>query len=561
MPRWIDGPSAKRGEKRAAIVRLEQAALEAHAAGSFEEALHVLALQARLMIGAHQAAVSYVPHGNFNAAIHTHSFSEKYEKYNTYDVMPTGEGIWSLVIESRAPVRMTEQELYSHPRFEHFSGLKDARELEHPPMPGWLAVPMASTERTFLGVLQLSDKFAGEFTADDEEQLAKLATLFAPTFELHHLNEKLQSRAVALEQRTAELEVSEARYQDLYRNAPDMFGSVDFGTGRISQCNQTLERIIGRSHQDILGRSLSDLYHPDSAKAAEAAFQALRAKGQVRDAAVQLKLADGTALDVSLNASVVQDETGRTWGRLIWRDITERRRAQVALHQKQRELERSQQELQALAARLLTALEDERRRISRELHDDVNQRLALLTFEIDTLERDLPRSRSATVARLRALREQVVTLSDDVHSLAYQFHPAILDDLGLTAALESLTDDFTRREGIEIDVTQSLREQIAPEVAYCFYRVAQEALRNVARHARAGRVTLRLEQIDDGISLVISDSGVGFEPEVTDKRRRGLGVVGMEERVRLVNGRFSVTSRIGEGTRVQAWVPVPKEVT
>ena len=135
-------PSSEPGERRAAIVRIEQAALDAHATETFEDALHVLALQARLVVGAHQSAISYVPDGDFKAAIHTHSFSEKYEKYDTYDVMPTGDGIWGLVVNNRLPVRTTEHEINSHPQFKNFSGLKDARGLEHPPMPGWLAVPM-----------------------------------------------------------------------------------------------------------------------------------------------------------------------------------------------------------------------------------------------------------------------------------------------------------------------------------------------------------------------------------------------------------------------------------
>ena len=157
------------------------------------------------MVGAHQAAISYVPDGDFREAIHTHSFSEKYERYNSYDVMPTGEGIWGLVVEDRAPVRMTEEELHSHPQFKNFSGLMDDRGLEHPPMPGWLAAPMLSKDSRFLGVLQLTDKFEGDFTKDDEDQLVNLATLFAPTFELQYVNERLQKQADSLNQVTLEL--------------------------------------------------------------------------------------------------------------------------------------------------------------------------------------------------------------------------------------------------------------------------------------------------------------------------------------------------------------------
>ena len=115
---------------RAAIVReIDETAADAHLAASFEEALHELAQYARLMIGAHQSALSYVPDGDFHAAVHTHSFSKKYERYNTYDVMPTGEGIWGVVVEQKIPMRMTEEELVSHPRWRNFGNMKDARGL------------------------------------------------------------------------------------------------------------------------------------------------------------------------------------------------------------------------------------------------------------------------------------------------------------------------------------------------------------------------------------------------------------------------------------------------
>ena len=167
-----------------------------------------MALQARLLIGAHQSAISYVPDGDFTAAIHTHSFSEKYSRYDTYDVMPTGQGIWGLVVKNRAPVRMTEGELYSHPQFKHFSGLRNARGLEHPPMPGWLAAPMLGADGVFLGVIQLSDKIEGDFTQEDEEQLENFATLFSPTFELQYVNERLQGQAVSQTQASSELQRS-----------------------------------------------------------------------------------------------------------------------------------------------------------------------------------------------------------------------------------------------------------------------------------------------------------------------------------------------------------------
>lgn len=139
--------------KAAVVSNLERAAVDVAGAETFEEVLHAFALQARLLVPSHQAAASYIPGGEFAGAIHTHSFSPKYAKWNEYDVMPTGEGIWGCLASVRRPMRLTEEELYRHPRFNHFSGLKDARGLEHPPMPGWLAVPLLSKDGEMLGVI------------------------------------------------------------------------------------------------------------------------------------------------------------------------------------------------------------------------------------------------------------------------------------------------------------------------------------------------------------------------------------------------------------------------
>ena len=146
---------------------------------------------------------SYVPDGNFKAAIHTHSFSKKYEKYNAYDVMPTGEGIWGMIVEQKIPLRMTQEELVSHPRWKNFGGLKDGRGLEHPPMVGWLAIPIVRRDGGFVGVLQLSDKVEGEFTEEDQELLTRLASLIGPTLELQYVLNEAQSRAQQIEQKNS----------------------------------------------------------------------------------------------------------------------------------------------------------------------------------------------------------------------------------------------------------------------------------------------------------------------------------------------------------------------
>ncbi len=192
--------------KRAAMVYVDKAWVESYGSGTFEDALYELSLQARLLVEAHQVAISYVPDGDFQAAMHTHSFSEKYEKYNTYDVMPTGEGIWGLVVKDRRAVRMTDEELKSHPQWKNFSDMKDDRGLEHPPMRGWLALPILRQDGGFVGVLQASDKYEGEFTQEDLDALTHVANMIAPTFELQYVNQKLQRHTEELEKKNKDLE-------------------------------------------------------------------------------------------------------------------------------------------------------------------------------------------------------------------------------------------------------------------------------------------------------------------------------------------------------------------
>jgi PAS domain S-box-containing protein len=232
-------------------------------------------------------------------------------------------------------------------------------------------------------------------------------------------------------------------------------------------------------------------------------------------------------------------------------DVTERRRAELALQE-------SRQELRALAGRLISAEEQERKRISRELHDDLNQKLACLAFDADGL-RMMPFSSEDKVReQLSSLRTRIVELSKDVREISHRLHPSILEDLGLTAALHELCEEFSARDGIKVLFTpQVVPPAIPAEVAACLYRVAQEAMHNILKHARADYVQMTLSGDSRGIHLSIQDTGVGFDPE--SLRRPGLGIISMKERVRLVQGEFSIYSRPGQGTEVTVFVPLPKE--
>jgi len=220
---------------------------------------------------------------------------------------------------------------------------------------------------------------------------------------------------------------------------------------------------------------------------------------------------------------------------------------------------RAEREALALSGRLITAHEDERRRIGRELHDDLTQRLALLAFDAARLQsgEDTAGGDGST----RSMHEALVRLSEDVHGLSYRLHPSVIEDLGLVEAIRAECDVVARREPLSVAVDAGEIPRALPsEVGLCLFRVTQEALRNVVRHARAGAVHVSIEPREAGVWLRVSDDGAGFEPKPPGGRPN-LGIAGMRERVRLLGGRLQVESAPGAGTTVVAWVPVAGEAS
>jgi signal transduction histidine kinase len=206
----------------------------------------------------------------------------------------------------------------------------------------------------------------------------------------------------------------------------------------------------------------------------------------------------------------------------------------------------------AFAGHMLTAHEDERRRLARDLHDDVTQRLARLAIDAGTMER----ATDAGAATARGVREELVRLSEDVHDLSYRLHPSVLDDLGLAEGLRAECGRVSRQASIPVNVDiDGVPARLPRESSLCLFRVAQEALRNVVRHAQASAITVSLSGQRRGLQLMVRDDGRGIEAR-RDDRPPSLGQMSMRERVRLVGGRFSIESAPGKGTTVTAWVPL-----
>ncbi|HLS48311.1 MAG TPA: sensor histidine kinase [Gemmatimonadales bacterium] len=206
----------------------------------------------------------------------------------------------------------------------------------------------------------------------------------------------------------------------------------------------------------------------------------------------------------------------------------------------------------AFGGRLLLAQEEERTRVARELHDDLIQRIGLLGQDLQELEN---RSVEGGSVRLAGFREELHDLADEIRRIAHRMHPSSIEYLGLPAALVQLGAEFGI-QGLNVTVNSSLDPSDAPsEVRTALYRIAQEALRNVLRHASASHAAVRLAREADGIILEISDDGCGFDPGAP-AAMGGLGLTSLRERARLLEGRLTIRSRDGEGTTVTAWVPL-----
>ena len=191
--------------------------------------------------------------------------------------------------------------------------------------------------------------------------------------------------------------------------------------------------------------------------------------------------------------------------------------------------------------------------LARELHDDLTQRVAVLAIEAGRAE--LASADGPLAESMRSVREGLVRLSEDIHTLAYQLHPSVLDELGLAEALRAECERRVRRGPLDLSLKlDSLPTGIRREAALCVFRVAQEALNNVARHAGASAASVTLRRDADGLLLTVRDDGAGFDP-ASPGSGRSLGLASMRERVRLVNGTLDIESAPGQGTSVVAWVP------
>jgi two-component system CheB/CheR fusion protein len=268
---------------------------------------------------------------------------------------------------------------------------------------------------------------------------------------------------------------------------------------------------------------------------------------------------------ISWNSAAIPHAPGHPHGTArhvvrIGTDITDRRAIEIALQASEAALRQSQAQLQALTGGLLTAQEEERARVARELHDDISQKLATLNLEAESALRKEPQAPGELRSQMARLFHRLRGILRDVEQTAYRLHPSSLDHLGLSVALKSYCADFGKQNAIAMRCTErNLPRSIPPGLALTVYRVVQEALRNVVKHSGARRAMVSVTGKNGTIVLTVKDFGRGFD--ASRSKKHGLGLISMEERVRQTGGSFTLKTTPGKGVHIDVRIPIPRKAS
>jgi PAS domain S-box-containing protein len=351
------------------------------------------------------------------------------------------------------------------------------------------------------------------------------------------------ARDITLEkQAEIALRESEERFRLVANTAPVMIWMA--GPDQLyNYFNLPWLNFTGRSLRAEIGDGWTESVHPEDLPACWETSERAFLRREAFDREFRLRRHDGEyrwILDLGVPRFNPDGSFAGYIGSCI--DVTERKQAEEILS--------------TVSRRLIEAHEEERTWLARELHDDVNQRLALIAVNLDVLKRNLPASAGEAMRHINDLREQIKDLGIDVQALSHRLHSSKLEYLGLAAAAGAFCREFAERKAVQIDFhSDAIPKTIPKEVSLCLFRVLQESLQNATKHSGSNHYRVSLEYAGAEIQLSVCDFGRGFDPEEASKGR-GLGITSMRERLKLVNGELSLDSQTRTGALVRARVPV-----
>lgn len=373
-----------------------------------------------------------------------------------------------------------------------------------------------------------------------------------PVHDMGIYHGELELRNAQLRQSRAQVDAAHKEFEDLYQNAPCGYHTLD-ENGVFVLINDTELRWLGYSRDEVVGKlKLIDLLPAAGRPKFRNIFRTTVESGDVRDVYMELIRKDGSRLPVLANAIVIRDSQGRfvcTRSTLTDMTVAKRLERKLAAHARR---------LWELSHRLVARQEDERRRLAEELHTRTSSSFAAIKINLKMIVADLPKTlspdfRSRIEESMALLEEAVASIRETCANL----RPPLLDYAGLVPALEEFARSFTRRTGIAVQFAASQTKlRLAPDVESKLFRIAQEALTNCAKHARAKAVNIELTQDANHCALIIADDGIGFDPTRLGESGRvpGLGLLNMRERAEFIGGAFSIESKLGHGTRIKVIV-------
>ncbi|MBS0168993.1 MAG: hypothetical protein JSR62_01455 [Nitrospira sp.] len=392
----------------------------------------------------------------------------------------------------------------------------------------------------------------GASTASKKDTVSLLHEL-----QVHHI--ELEMQCEELRRTQQELEQSRDRYAELYDTIP--VGSVTINNrGIISDINATGASMLKSSKKALHGRRMQ-LFMPLSERKRFSDFCNQLAQ-QKRKLSCEIALGDGcdaseeVAMTVLLEGTPAHGREGLL--RLAMVDISGRKAAEDRLKQHEAELQAGRQKLQDTNATIVHAVDEERRAIARELHDDCCQQLAMLMMSATGLERTLAEPASR---KLRAMGQQIKQVLDSLRHIAYGLHPAMGEPIGIEAAIRTYLTDFIEVTDLVVEFhSVDVPERVPQSISLCLIRTLQESVHNIVKYAEATSVEVRLFKEGATIRLVVADNGRGFDVDAAKASSRGMGLASIRERLELLNGTVEIASVVGKGTTVRISVPFAESV-
>jgi signal transduction histidine kinase len=467
--------------------------------------------------------------------------------------LPTGRGILGVLIRDASPLRL--HDLSEDPRSVGFPP-------GHPPMRSFLGVPVALRGIAY-GNLYLTEKEGADFGEEDEETVMLLASQAAVAIENARLYESATRWSTQLESlnEVAAALVSQLELAPLLHIVANRLRTLiaaDSVTIALPHADGLrIEAAAGPGAEDVVGIPIparSKTMRVLERKQSERIDSVIDDPEIDQETARRLQMRTALYVPLVLRGEAIgvitaQDKEGAD-PRFSAEDV---RLAEVFAQRATVAVDLSRRVARDALRRVVAAQEQERRRLARELHDETGQALTSILLGLRTVEQ--AGGEQEVRAAVAEVRELVRSTLQDVRRLAVELRPKALDDFGLVAALERLTESFTEQTGIAVGFESLLpAARLTPEIETALYRIVQESLTNIVKHAQAHSVSIVLGRKSDTVSVIVEDDGVGFDPD--RPREGGLGLIGMRERVSLIGGRLTIESRPGAGTTFVAEVPV-----